>query len=35
MNVREELQKLNVEGEKFQFNHVEVNPKMIHAVMIN
>ena len=35
MNVREELQKLNVEGEKFQFNHVEVNPKMIQAVMIN
>ena len=35
MNVREELQKLNVEVEKFQFNHVEVNPKMIQAVMIN
>lgn len=35
MNVREELQKLNVEGEKFQFNHVEVNPKTIQAVMIN
>lgn len=35
MNVREELQKLNVEGEKFQFNHVEVNPKIIQAVMIN
>ena len=35
MNVREELQKLNVEGEKFQFNHVVVNPKTIRAVMIN
>lgn len=35
MNIREELQKLRAEGGQFQFNHVEVNPKTIQAVMIN
>jgi uracil-DNA glycosylase len=35
MNVGNELQKQNVRGEEFQFNHVVVNPKTIRAVMIN
>ena len=35
MNVGEELQKINVRGEEFQFNYVEVNPQMVQAVMIN
>lgn len=35
MNIGEELQKINVRGEEFQFNYVEVNPQMVQAVMIN
>ncbi len=35
MNVKEELQKLNVGGEEFQLNCIAVNPKTIRAVMIN
>lgn len=35
MHVGEELQKLNVGREAFQFNHVVVNPDTIQAVMIN
>ena len=35
MNVKEELQKLNVGGEEFQLNCIAVNPETIRAVMIN
>ncbi|MCI8529607.1 MAG: uracil-DNA glycosylase [Lachnospiraceae bacterium] len=35
MNVGEELQKLNVGEEEFQFSQVVINPETIRAVMIN
>lgn len=35
MNVKEELQMLNIMGEKLQFNSVAVEPEKIQAIMIN